>query len=509
MANKARICVQLDRVRGSVDPMIFGHFTEHAFGNIYGGIYDPGNPLSDEDGQRTDVLALLRRVKTPILRYPGGNFVANYHWEDGIGPKENRKRVFEYAWLTEESNQFGTVDFILECRKIGAEPCICVNMGTGTVEEAMHWVEYCNSSGNTYYANLRRSHGYEEPFGVKYWGLGNELWNDVEMEQLSAEDYAKRGIEFAKAMKWMDPTIKLVVCGLQDDCDWNVTALKKLYNMADYISAHHYSVGWGPFERDHYLQNLFIPQYMEKMNNMVKASIIVAQNDDEKRIQIAWDEWNQFGWQVPGVDDDRSYDLHDALITALVLNFFIKNCDSIGMANYSTFVNINGALSVKKDGVLIRPQYYSFELLANNTGKYLADSWVSCGAYNVKVPMNACRRKAIGGDSILAKYHGEYTQDIPYVDAAVTTDDEGNIYVSLINKHLEDAIEVTLDFLGDIVPVGMASMQTIYADDIRACNEAGKEPQVGIAACEPVTAGANMKIILKKHSVNLLKMKKA
>ena len=166
---KNKVMIQLDRICGSVDRKIFGHFTEHAFGNIYGGIYEPDSPFADEDGQRKDVLEKLKQVNVPLLRYPGGNFVSNYHWEDGIGPKENRKRVFEYAWYTEEPNQFGTVDFILECRKIGAEPYLCINMGSGTVEEAMHWVEYCNGTGNNYYANLRRSHGYEEPFNVKYW----------------------------------------------------------------------------------------------------------------------------------------------------------------------------------------------------------------------------------------------------------------------------------------------------------------------------------------------------
>lgn len=506
---KARVSVQLDRILGTVDPKIFGHFTEHAFGNIYGGIYDPGNPLSDEDGQRKDVLDLLRKVNVPLLRYPGGNFVSNYHWEDGIGPKENRKRVFEYAWATEESNQFGTADFILECRKLGAEPYLCINMGSGTVEEAMHWVEYCNGTGNTYYANLRRSHGYEEPFAVKYWGLGNEMYGDWQMEKLNEEDYATRALEFAKAMKWADPSISLVVCGLQEDCDWNVAAMKKLYGMSDYISAHHYSVEWGPFERDNYLENLYVPQYMEKVNNMVKASIIVGQNDYENRIMVAWDEWNLFGWLVEGVNDDKSYDLHDAIVTALVLNFFIKNCDSVGMANYSTFVNLNGALNVKENGVVLRPQYYVFELLANNTGSKLADTFVRCGSYDVKVPKNGRRRPAPRMDSLIRKGKKEYTEEIPFLDVATTVDEEGNVYMSLINKHLEEDMEVDLEFFGDDAPAGEAKVYTIYADDIRAWNEEGKDAAVCTKEGESISAGRNMKFVAKKHSINLICMKKA
>lgn len=134
----ARITIDTEYPRFPAEPKVFGHFTEHAFGNIYSGMYDPGSAMADEDGLRTDVLDLMRKVKVPILRYPGGNFVSNYHWKDGIGPKEGRRRVFEYAWLTEESNKFGTADFIALCRKVGAEPLICVNMGSGTPEEAMH-----------------------------------------------------------------------------------------------------------------------------------------------------------------------------------------------------------------------------------------------------------------------------------------------------------------------------------------------------------------------------------
>lgn len=507
--NKAKVSIQLDRVLADVDPLIFGHFTEHAFGNIYGGIYDPENPLSDEDGMRADVLEKLRQANATLLRYPGGNFVSNYHWEDGVGPKESRKRVFEYAWHTEEDNQFGTAEFVAECRKIGAEPYLCVNMGTGTVAEAMHWVEYCNGTGNTYYANLRRAHGYEEPFNVKYWGLGNEMYGDWQMCKLSAEGYGKRALEFAKAMKWVDDTIKLVVCGLQDSCDWNVEALKPLYSMADYISAHVYAVGWGAFKRNDYLDNLYVPMFMEKQNNMAKASIIVAQNDDENRIKVAWDEWNLFGWVVDGVNDDRSYDLQNAIITALILNFFIKNADSIGMANYSTFVNINGALSVKEEGVNCRAQYSVFELLANNTGDRLVDSRVKCGAYDHIVPRNESRRKAPGTDALLLNKETENRADIPFVDAATTVDGEGNIYLSLINKHLEKDMEVTLEFLGDEAPAGEASVQTIWAEDIRACNEMGKEPQVHIQDMGSVPAGKTMTMTLKKHSINLIKMKKA
>ena len=148
---------------------------------------------------------------------------------------------------TEESNQFGTAEFIRLCRKVGAEPLICLNMGTGTIREAMGWVEYCNGTGDTYYANLRRSHVYEEPFHVKYWGLGNGPYGMWQMNHMSAEDYAKAALEFGKAVKWVDPSISLIACGFEQDADWNYTVMKSVGQLADYISAHHYAVGWGPF----------------------------------------------------------------------------------------------------------------------------------------------------------------------------------------------------------------------------------------------------------------------
>lgn len=509
---KNKVMIQLDRVCGEVDRKIFGHFTEHAFGNIYGGIYDPDSKFADEDGQRKDVLEKLKLVNVPLLRYPGGNFVSNYHWEDGIGPKENRKRVFEYAWYTEEPNQFGTVDFILECRKIGAEPYLCINMGSGTVEEAMHWVEYCNGTGNTYYANLRRSHGYEEPFNVKYWGLGNEIYGDWQMDTMDLQTYGKRAREFGKAMKWIDSSISLVACGLADDCEWNAEAMKSLCGLVDYVSAHHYSVGWGPFERDNYMQNLYVPEYMKNMTEMVKASIIVGTNNNECEVKVAWDEWNLFGWQVDGVDDDASYSLQNALITGLVLNFFIKNCETVGMANYSTFVNINGALGVTPEGIVCRPQFHVFDMIGNNTGKLLVDSVVSCGSYEVTPPAKAYKRPVRKIDSSLLTAGGRKkgnTEEVPFLDAAVTMNEDGEIFISLINKHLEEDLEVEIEFLGESVPEGTADGYIIYHDDVWAGNTKNNPDNVTKCELGEIPAGRVMTFTAKKHSLNLLKMKKA
>ena len=187
-----RIGIDLARRIGTVDRRIFGNFIEHLGRCIYGGIYDEGSPLSDARGFRQDVLEAVRPLRVPLLRWPGGNFVSGYHWLDGVGPKDQRPRRTELAWYAEESNRFGTLEFIEYCREIKAEPFICVNMGSGTMDEAQAWVEYCNGTGNTSWANLRRQHGHPEPLGVTYWGLGNEMYGSWQIGNLNAHDYVKK-----------------------------------------------------------------------------------------------------------------------------------------------------------------------------------------------------------------------------------------------------------------------------------------------------------------------------
>jgi len=505
----AKIKIDLDFPLFPVEKNIFGHFTEHAFQNIYGGMYDPESPLADEDGFRTDVLELLKRVNVPILRYPGGNFVSNYHWEDGVGPKASRKRVFEYAWLTEESNQFGTVEFIKLCRKVGAEPLICVNMGSGTPEEAMHWVEYCNGTGDTYYANLRRSHGYEEPFGVKYWGLGNEMYGSWQMENLSAEEYARRAFHFAKCIKWVDPTVKLIACGLQSDADWNRAVMKEVGTMCDYISAHHYSIGWGPFEAGNYLKNLYIPEYLELLNTLTVSAINAGMNDVTGHCKVAWDEWNLFGWVVDGVDDDRSYTLHNTIITALILNRFLRNSDTIGMANYSTFVNINGALSTHDDRVVRRAQYAAFELLANYTGDEVLEAKLASPTMTIPVS-GGSGRPAKG---LLNSLGVEMTSpgaakpkfiDVPTLDCLATRASDGTIYLSIINKSPDQTIDASIELAG-LGSGKTAAMKTIWHEDLDAANTLDAPDTIAIRDGDaPQICGDTVTAQFKPHSVNMI-----
>ncbi|MCC7355299.1 MAG: alpha-N-arabinofuranosidase, partial [Anaerolineae bacterium] len=320
-----KIKIDLERRIGAIDPMVYGGFIEHLGRCIYGGIYEEGSPLSDERGFRRDVMEALRGLRMPVLRWPGGNFVSGYHWLDGVGPVDERPRRTELAWHTEESNRFGTDEFIEYCRRLNVEPYICVNMGSGTMDEAQAWVEYCNGTGNTYYANLRRRNGHEEPYNVKYWGLGNELYGSWQIGALSAEDYVKKAIEFAKVMKWTDPSIKLIGCGQNGWQEWDRVALEGLARHVDYHSIHIYT---GSHD---YYSNVFGPHQAEYALRVCQAMIDRVRYEQKigHPITIAYDEWGI--WiQATAAESglQERYRLSDALACATYFNIFIRQCRS-------------------------------------------------------------------------------------------------------------------------------------------------------------------------------------
>ena len=234
----AKIKVAPDRKIGRVDRRIFGSFIEHLGRCIYGGVVDDGSPLANEHGFRTDVLDAARALRITTLRWPGGNFVSGYHWTDGVGSPKGRPRRIELAWRGEEPNTFGTDEFIEYCRALGAEPYICVNMGSGSMDEAQAWVEYCNGTGNTSWANLRRTNGHAAPYNVRYWGLGNEMYGTWQIGASTAEDYVKKARAFAAIMQWTDPSIELVGCGQWGWTDWDRTVIDGLAPYVRYHSVH-------------------------------------------------------------------------------------------------------------------------------------------------------------------------------------------------------------------------------------------------------------------------------
>ena len=300
-----------DFVTGTIDDNVWSSFTEHLGRSIYEGIYDPGKPFSDEKGFRKDVKETVKELNLGVIRYPGGNFVSNYDWKDGIGPKENRKKTMEFAWSSIETNQFGIDDFCQWCEEVGVEPMIAVNLGTGTIRSAAELVEYCNHPSGTYWSDLRAQNGHPEPYNVKSWCLGNEMEGSWQAGHLSAEDYAKKAREAAKMMKWVDSDIKLVVCGtsyemLPEYLDWDVTVLKELYRYVDYVSTHYYTMQGAMSDVD------FLASWKELDNHINNTRHAIQLSKDKlhetKDVRICLDEWNV--WNFQDIKMDSMEDLN-------------------------------------------------------------------------------------------------------------------------------------------------------------------------------------------------------
>ena len=448
----ALVKIDLDRRLGMVDPKVYGMFIEHLGRCIYGGIYEPGSPLSDGRGFRRDVLEAAKGLRPPILRWPGGNFVSGYHWLDGVGPADQRPPRVELAWNTVESNQFGTNEFIEYCRVLGTEPYICANLGSGTMDEAAAWVEYCNRDTGTHHADLRAEHGYEKPHGVTYWGLGNEIYGDWQIGHKNAEDYAKSARQCAKVMKGVDPDIKLVLCGGQD-LDWDREVLGKCADLVEYIAYHVY---WGPIEgQDVHYSTLAGPYRSEQYLRFLAQLIDRIRRDRSVAhpIRIAVDEWNVW-YRIHDNRLEERYDLTDALAVAIYLNMMRRNCEAIEIANLAQMVNVIAPIFTSPDGLFLQTIYHPLRLAAEKSGPIALDAHVESDGYS-------------------AEYVG--VPEVPYLDALATFDESAKrLFVSLVNLSKEDAQKVDIRFEGgDLAPEGIAHIVSGERPDV--VNDFGEE----------------------------------
>ncbi len=351
MIETAKITLHPDYQIGEIDPRIYGGFIEHLGRAVYGGIYEPGHPTADENGFRGDVLELVKQLNLSLIRYPGGNFVSGYNWEDGIGPKAQRPRRLDLAWKTTETSEFGLNEFMVWCQKAGAGPLMVVNLGLRGPEAAATLVEYCNHPAGTYWSDLRKSHGANEPYRIQLWGLGNEMDNAHQIGRKTASEYGRVACEAAKVMKWVDPTLELVVCGsssrrMPSFPDWEATVLEHTYEQADYLSLHYYAHRNGP-------ANLLARSL--DMDGYIRAAIAAcdfaqAKKRSRKRIYLAFDEWNvshtkwdqdfSGGWQMGPPLLEGIYTFEDALAAGCLLITLLKHADRVKIACLAQLVNV-------------------------------------------------------------------------------------------------------------------------------------------------------------------------
>lgn len=505
MAQNARIKIDLDRKVGEIDKKLYGNFVEHLGRCVYGGIYEEGSPLSDERGFRKDVLEAVKDLNVSITRYPGGNFVSNYHWIDGVGPKDQRPPRMELAWGRLETNRFGTNEFMEYAREMGTEPYFSVNMGTGTIEEAQQWVEYCNVKEGPYFAELRKKHGYKDPHNITYWSLGNEMDGFWQMGHLNAEDYAKKAREAAKLMKLTSPSIKLIAAGSSnyrpeaDPNEWNATILHELRDVVDYLALHMY-VGNPDGNYYNYLSTpMVLDERTRVVKGMIEREMAIANRGNREPIYIAWDEYNS--WYRARTDEtmagtralEEHYNLEDALVIAGFLNSFVRNADIVKMANMAQLVNVIAPIFTNETGYFKQTIYYPLQLFAQNVHGTSLDLFVDCETYKTD-------------EFFIGLGESTTKQDkVPYLDVSAAVYN-GELIINVINRHKDKAITTDIisqsgNFEGDI------SIKEVNGPDVKAVNDFGKTT-VETKAKPAVKAKGNMLTYsFAPHSFTQLKAK--
>ena len=485
----ARIKIDPDRRIGTLDCRVFGGFIEHLGRCIYGGVFDEDSPLSDERGYRRDVLEVAKDLRIPILRWPGGNFVSGYHWTDGIGPREERPRKIELAWFTEESNRFGTDEFIEYCRLLEAEPYICVNMGTGTIDEAQAWVEYCNGTGDTYWANLRRENGQEEPYNVKYWGLGNEMYGEWQIGALEAEDYVKKAREFAKVMKWTDPSIELVGCGLSGLTDWDRLVVEKLAPFVDYHSVHIYTGS------DDHWSNVLAPHQADRALRTIRATINRARYEGriEHPIHVAYDEWNVwFRERAAEAQLEERYTLSDALAVASYLNVFARNCQTVKIANLAQMVNVIAPIFTSGDDLFLQTIYHPIRLCAEHMQPVVLDAYVDCDKHALQDEASSWPHRVadMGPFDVL--------------DVSATRNDAGrDLTLVVVNRDPDREARTTIQ-LTDAAFDGTITAYEVTGEEPGATNDFGRE-RVGVGERSLEAKGDSLEYGFPACSVTVLR----
>jgi alpha-N-arabinofuranosidase len=480
-----------------VDPRLFGSFVEHMGRCVYTGIYEPGHPSADASGFRADVADLVRELGVPVLRYPGGNFVSGYNWEDGIGPRSRRPRRLDLAWRSIETNQVGVDDFLAWARQVGSAPMMAVNLGTRGVDAARTLVEYCNHPSGTYWSDLRRENGSADPYGVKLWCLGNEMDGPWQIGHKTAAEYARLAAETAKAMRLVDPTIELAAVGSSHQRmptfgEWEATVLGETYDVIDYISLHSYYEQVGD-DRDSFLARATdLDRFIEGV--IATCDHVRARDGHTKRIHLSVDEWNVWyqqrfhnegplDWaEAPRLIED-TYSVTDAVVVGNLLISLLRHADRVKIGCLAQLVNVIAPIRSEPGGPAWRQASFHPFALTSRHGR---------GTVLHIDPVSPVHETAVQGE-------------VPILDAAAVADDSGAVTLFLVNRDQRE--ELTLDVDLRAYPALTAAEHTaIYDADPDAVNTADQPDRVIPRRLDPpVVADGRVSVTLPALSWNLLR----
>jgi len=455
----ASVLLDTNRNVGPIDRRIFSGFLEHIGRAIYGGVFDPGNPSSDDPGFREDVLEALRPMRMPLVRYPGGNFVSNYDWRDAIGSREQRPSRPDFAWKTVEPNTFGVDEFMAWCRRLDTGAMMVVNLGTGDAKQAAQLVEYCNLPGGTYWADRRIANGSKKPYGTKLWCLGNEMDGPWQAGHVPPGVYAHRAKQAGQLMKGLDPTIELVVSGsstpgMASYMEWDRIVLEHCWDHVDYIATHHYSRNYPDDTARFLAEGVEIDRIIEDYAALTRY--VRARKKSDRQVHLAFDEWNVWyreqdqqseWWQQAPHLLEEVYNLEDALVVAQYLSSFVRHADTVKVACLAQIVNVLAPILTRPDGLLVQSIYYPFVLYAKHAqGASLAPV--------VDSPT----------------YHAGDRGEVPVVDVAACHDPErSRATLFLVNRDLQREMTVNVTLYGATVE-SVAEVTFLSGTDPKAAN---------------------------------------
>jgi len=460
-AEPGRLVIQAEQPGPVINRDIFGQFAEHLGTGIYGGVWvGDSSKIPNVRGIRSDVVAALKAIKVPVVRWPGGCFADEYHWRDGVGPANRRKTTVNSVWAgAVEPNTFGTHEFMDFVARLGAEPMLGVNMGTGDIALASAYIEYVNAPAGTYWADQRVANGRKEPWGVKWWCLGNEMDGPWQIGHLDAVEYGKKALEAAKMMRWNDDTVKLVLAGsssvgMATYPMWDRTILELCYDHVDVLSMHYYAGNRNDDTPSYLALTREFETYVDSLASTI--NYVKAVKRSKKQVKLSWDEWNVWyknmemdgKWSVAPHLIEEVYNLEDAVLVGAWLNVFLRKCDVLEAACLAQMVNVIGPLLTTKDGMLKQSIYYPFQMVASRAKGDSLDVWVDS-------PLYSSKKEA----------------DVPMLDVSASWDAEtetGGIYI--VNRNLKKPITVTITVNDGLKPMIATGGETLWGTDPKAFN---------------------------------------
>jgi alpha-N-arabinofuranosidase len=442
---RASVVANRDYEISKIDDRVYGAFLEHLGRAIYTGIHEPGHPTADANGMRGDVAELARELRIPLVRYPGGNFVSAYNWEDGVGPREKRPTRLDLAWHTSDSNAVGVHEFSDWCQTVGTEMMLAINLGSRGLDEARNFVEYVNGPTGSYWGDLRKTNGRAEPFGVKHWCLGNEMDGPWQVGHKTAHEYGRLANEVAKTLRAFDKSLELIVCGssnadMKSYPEWERVVLEHTYESIDHISLHMYFANPAKNTANYLALNSKLDAYIGTVASTI--DFVRASKRSHKKVTISFDEWNVWyhskaqdrailggakGWpHAPPLLEDI-YNFEDVLQVGCILNTFIRRSDVVKIACIAQLVNVIAPIMTEPGGAAWRQTIYYPYYFASRFGRGVALQLA------VKSP----------------GYDADVADDVPYLDVSGVYDEAtGALTFFAVNRHGSETLDMSVDLQG-------------------------------------------------------------